>query len=341
MSTGPRLTGTALERERFVFASGSAEIAVHRFRLSQRHPTRNLASTPVLVIPGYGMNSRIFSFHPQGTSLVQTLAEAGLDPWTVDMRGQGVGRGNRDAYGIAELAWEDLPRAVEQVLRVTKSAKIDIIGCSLGAAITFTYLARFQKSAPIGKVVSMAGLVTWVDIHPLLRAAAISPRLAALVPVRGVRSTAKIALPLLARYSPALLALYLHTKTSDLSCRDEMLKTVENPTPALNREIAEWIHRRELIVGGVNVSRSLGAMTLPFLCVIARQDGIVPEGTARALYSAVGSTKRELLEVGTDDNPVAHADLFVGRGMREQAFQPVAHFLSDRGLSFGAAVSSS
>src|SRR5262249_2742551 len=65
---------------------------------------------PVLIVPGYGMNSFIFSFHPRGLSLEGYLAHAGFEVWRVDMRGQGRSRsvGGGDEYGLEDLALTDL-----------------------------------------------------------------------------------------------------------------------------------------------------------------------------------------------------------------------------------------
>src|SRR6185437_13198294 len=98
---------------------------------------------PVLIVPGYGMNSFIFGFHPQGPSLVESLAARGLEVWTVDLRGQGLSiRTNGSTrYGMAELAVEDLGTAIKHVLAntTTASTTLDLVGCSLGTALAFAH----------------------------------------------------------------------------------------------------------------------------------------------------------------------------------------------------------
>ncbi len=121
--------------------------------------------------------------------------------------------------------------------------------------------------------------------------------------------------------------MYLNVKSTDTSQPDGMVATVEDPNPVINREIAKWIVNRELTVRGVNVSRELPRMKLPFLCVIGRQDGIVPPATSRALYETIGSTDKALLEVGDEGTPMAHADLFLARRAQELVFEPVARWL--------------
>src|SRR5258706_14512998 len=91
------------------------------------------AKRPVLIVPGYGMNSYIFGFHPRGPSMVDCLAARGLEVWTVDLRGQGRSiraRGN-NRYGLADLAIEDLGAAIAHVLAhtATGATKLAIVGC--------------------------------------------------------------------------------------------------------------------------------------------------------------------------------------------------------------------
>jgi pimeloyl-ACP methyl ester carboxylesterase len=290
---------------------------------------------PVLIVPGYGMNSFIFGFHPRGLSLEAYVASEGMEVWSVDLRAQGrsefLGSHGRDRYGLADLAVDDLGAAIRHVLAHTRTgaADVDVIGCSLGAALTFAHLACVPN-APVRTVVSMAGLVTWTHVPPMVRALFFSRRLAGGVPIRGTRSVAGIALPTLGRWAPSLLSMYLNTRSTDIRDAALMVQTVEDPNPYVNREIADWVKTRDLVVRGVNVSRALGGMRHPFLCVVANQDGIVPPRTARAPYDEIGSTDKVLLEVGDRHHPVAHADLFVCTGAQEKIFAKVAGFLQAR-----------
>src|SRR5687768_4964909 len=65
---------------------------------------------PIVIVPGYGMNSYIFGFHPTGVSLEGHLAKAGFEVWRFDLRGQGdaVDHGGGDNYSLADLALVDL-----------------------------------------------------------------------------------------------------------------------------------------------------------------------------------------------------------------------------------------
>ncbi len=285
---------------------------------------------PVLIVPGYGMNSFIFGFHPKGPSLVESLAARGLEVWTIDLRGQGRSiraRGTR-RYGLAELAIDDLGAAIGHVLAHTDTAspRLDLVGCSLGTALSFAHVACIP-GAPVHALVSMAGLVTWKDAHPAVRMAFASPRLAGMLRVRNTRRLARVALPVVARVAPSLLSFYLNHRSTDLTQSAKMVQTVEDPHPVINREIAEWLRRGDLVIRGVNVSARLKDLRHPFLCVVANHDGIVMPATARHTFETIGSARKELLLVGDDDLPVAHADLFLCNGAQERVFEPLGDFL--------------
>jgi alpha-beta hydrolase superfamily lysophospholipase len=303
-----------------------------RLAMSRRRPATSVprGARPVLIVPGYGMNSYIFGFHPRGPSMVETFAARGLEVWTVDLRGQGRSiraRGN-NRYGIADLAIEDLGAAIAHVVANTETGAttLDIIGCSLGTALTFAHVVSVP-TAPVHALVSMAGLVTWKGAHPLVRFAFGSPRLVGLMRLRNTRQLARFALPVVARIAPSLLSVYLNHQSTDLTQAAKMVQTVEDPHPVINREIAEWIKRGDLVVRGVNVSRMLPSMKNPFFCVVANDDGIVLPVTSRHTYDAIGSEKKRLLLVGDPEQPIAHADLFLCNGAQQRIFAPIADFL--------------
>src|SRR5205085_11785277 len=97
-----------------------------RLAMTRTAPVEGTAregARPVLIVPGYGMNSYIFGYHPGGPSLIECLPARGLEVWTVHLRGQGRSiraRGN-NRYGIADLAIEDIGAAIAHVLDTSPS----------------------------------------------------------------------------------------------------------------------------------------------------------------------------------------------------------------------------
>ncbi len=288
-------------------------------------PGRN----PLLIVPGYGMNSFIFSYHPRGLSLEGYLASRGFEVWSVDLRNTGRSRsdGGSRLYGFCDLILKDVHAAVHGVRDRTQtgSSKVDIIGCSLGATMMFAYVACVADN-PVGRMVSMGGALRWVKVHPAIRLASTSPRLVGLLPIRGVRPFASFALPKLKRV-PWLLTVYLHPGIVDLSQSEILAQAVENPNRRVSRDVARWIKDGDLMINGRNICEGVGAMQNPLLTVIANGDGIVPRETALWPHLHIGSSRRDLLEVGTHSQPIAHADMFISDMAPTVVFEPLADWL--------------
>jgi pimeloyl-ACP methyl ester carboxylesterase len=301
-----------------------------RLSLARYRETRSPVGRPVLIVPGYGMNSFIFGFHPNGPSMVECMALRGLEVWTMDLRGQGRSiraRGNL-RFGLADLAVEDIGAALRFVLATTETAasEVDLIGVSLGVSIALGHRA-LVPDAPIGSIVAMAGLVRWRELHPLVRFAFASPRVAGWMRLKNTRRFARVALPLLTRAAPALLSVYLNASSTDLSQAARLVQAVEDPHPVINREIAEWMANGPLVLRGVDVSAAIASFDNPFMCVIAAADGIVAPANSRDLYERIGSQQKELLVVGDASMTIGHADLFLCRGAQTRVFAPIADFL--------------
>jgi pimeloyl-ACP methyl ester carboxylesterase len=305
-------------------------IALTRYRDARAAP--RLRGRPVLIVPGYGMNSYIFSFHPTGPSMVECLAARGLEVWTVDLRNQGRSLRARGThrYNLGDLAVDDIGAAITHVLATTatQETKVDLVGCSLGTALSFAHVAVVEN-APVHALVSMAGLVTWREAHPIVRFAFASPRVAGLMRMKNTRRLARLALPVLSKVAPSLISVYINERSTDLSQAARMVQTVEDPHPTINREIAEWMKRGDLVVRGINVSAQLPSMTHPFFCIIGNDDGIVLPATSRHTFDVIGSTRKEILFVGDAEMPIGHADLFLCKGAQPRIFAPVADFLLD------------
>jgi pimeloyl-ACP methyl ester carboxylesterase len=290
---------------------------------------------PVVIVPGYGMNSYIFSYHPSGPSLEGYLAAAGFEVWRADLRNQGPSRavsssGDADHYSLEDLALTDLGAVVHRVLDRTRTTadRADMIGCSLGGTIMFIH-AALNPEHRLGSLVAMGTPVRWVAIHPLVRAAFSSPALIGAIRLRGTRKLAEVLLPQLVRFTPWLLSIYINPEITDTSAAEEMVKTVEDPNRAINLQIAEWIRRRDLVLRDTNISEALRSVTRPLLCVYANGDGIVPRETATFPYEQAGSSRKSLLEVGTREIAMAHADMFVSRECHARVFAPVAAWLAE------------
>ena len=285
---------------------------------------------PLAIVPGYGMNAFIFGYHPTGMSMEAYWAGRGFEVWSLNLRAQGGSRrqGGRRSYGFHEAGVIDLGCALEYVARntVTGADRVDGVGCSLGGTYLYVYLAAMREKSRLGSLVAMGAPLRWTEIHPALKAVFSSPFLVGQIRMRGTRHLARLGVPILKRL-PKLLHLYMHPEIIDTYKMGEMVQTIEDPNPVLNREIAEWIRSVDLHVNGVNVTEGVAAAVNPLLVVLANADGIVPVASALSAQEVMASPVKDVLRVGTGEVAVAHADLFISEISREWVFEPLADWL--------------
>lgn len=279
------------------------------------------------------MNAFIFGFHPRGTSLEAHLADRGIEVWTANLRGQGRStraRASADGPTLGRYATQDLASVVELVLRETgtRADRIDVLGASLGGSITFAHLA-LTPAHRLASVIAVGSPLRWEDVPWVLRLPFASRRVAGALRVTGARKMAERILPFVKR-APGLLGMYMNASHVDLEAASELVRTVEDPDPAVNRDIASWMKTRDMVIDGVNVTDAMGAEKAPLLVVLANRDGIVPEQVASSATRAWGGDDVTTLRIGTDDDWYAHADLFVGNEAPTRVFDPIERWLADR-----------
>jgi pimeloyl-ACP methyl ester carboxylesterase len=301
----------------------------------KRHVDRERLDTdesPVVMIPGYCMNTFVLGYHPSDVSMVEYLVAEGFEVWTANLRGQGgsLRRGGSRRFGFRELALVDVPLVVDRVLRSTHTTSdaVHAIGCSLGASVLCAYVAHRRPAHRLQTMVALGGPIRWVRAHPLLRIAFRSPKWAGRVPIRGTRKLARRALPLLQKM-PWVLSIYMNPNMIDLTAADQLVKTVDDPIPYLNRQIAHWVTDGDLVVDGLNICEALVGLELPTLCVVANQDGIVPVETALSLGEFVAEPYFSVLRVGDEKRWFAHADLFINELARPWVFSPMSEWLRE------------
>lgn len=317
-----------IERQTFFVDNGDGwRLALHRRRVPGRvDPNRR----PVIMVPGFAMNAFVLGYHPRGLGISEYLAHQGLEVWCVELRGQGesiADRGARQDFGLEDLGLTDLAAAIEGVCAHSEVAadKVDLIGCSLGGTFMFMQVAWWPTHR-IARMVNLGGPLRWTAVHPALRALAVAPPLWGLVRIKGTRTLARTILPVAARV-PGLLNVYMSPEICDLSEPATLARTVDDPVPSVNRQIARWIKRGDLILDGRNLTRDCGRVTLPLLTIVAVGDGIVPESTTCSGHDAVASADRTLVYAGSEARPMAHADLFISELAEEKVFEPLARWL--------------
>ncbi len=287
---------------------------------------------PIVLVPGYGMNTTIFGFHPRGHSLERSLAQSGREVWSVSMRAQGAARRLTESApdpSLRRYAGIDFPAALNGALENsdTERSSVDAIGCSLGGSIAYGAMA-LHRDLPVHAMIGVGSPLTWTDVHPLVSALFSSPMLVGAIPVKGTRQAARVAFPILARI-PGALSLYLNAKHVDLGSVQQFTETIEAPDRALNREIAHWIRARDLVIGGVNVADELRSRATPLLLVAGSRDLIVPRATVFSAERSWGNGSVSTMVIGSGDDWYAHADLFIGDRVYDDVFVPMIRWLDE------------
>ncbi len=305
--------------------------------LKRSHSPQHLVPgrRPVVILPGYGMNSFVFGYHPRGPgfSMIETWVQRGHEVWTADLRGQGESRrrAGRKDYGLAELALDDLGVVFEFVLAnsLCGAERVIGVGCSLGGSLLFGHLAC-RAETRVGALAAMGAPLRWEAAHPLARLASTLPELWRFGAPRGLRRGARIALPLLARL-PFLLDSYLHPELVDLSRPQDLAFGVDDLHPGINVEIGEWIRCLDLELRGINVTHAFLRRREPLLCVLSPTDGVVPEAAALCACRRPPVASTEVLRVGQGAERWGHADLFLADAAPERVFLPMARWLEGPG----------
>ncbi len=313
----------------FVDNHAGWQLCLHSFADPERLDS---SRRPVVLVPGFAMNSFALRYRPGGASLASFLAGRGFEVWCAELRAQGdsrpTGKVNRGIIGLNDLGVHDLGVAIEAILErtATRGTSVDGVGASLGATYLFMQ-AAWGQAHRLARLVNIGGPLRWVSVHPLLRLLSQAPPLWRLVGFRGTRDFARHALPLAARV-PGFLHVYLHPAICDLSEPASLVQTVDDPVPRINLEIARWIRHGDLVLQGRNLTQDSAKLRLPLLTVVANADGIVPEATVCSAHNAMTSAPRQLVYAGDHRTPMAHADLFVSRPAEEQVFIPLAAWLA-------------
>lgn len=110
---------------------------------------------PLLLIHGLGVSSLIFTIDTIDTNLVEYLVEKGYDVWLLDYRSSILLPAAHTQYTADMIARDDLPRAGEEVRRLTGASSIQVLAhCYGGTTFTMALLAGMQgvRSAVISQV---------------------------------------------------------------------------------------------------------------------------------------------------------------------------------------------
>ncbi|KAL5243616.1 hypothetical protein ACI65C_011026 [Semiaphis heraclei] len=134
------------------------------------HNGNKIIGRPVLLMHGICSDSIVFAANKSSLSFV--LSDAGFDVWLYNIRGAGLSRTlsiyegpgslpnmNRVSwnYSFHELGVYDLTAVIDFILKKSEYSKLDIVGYSLGATVSFVCLSdKPEYNAKINKLALIA-----------------------------------------------------------------------------------------------------------------------------------------------------------------------------------------
>ncbi|MEE4192976.1 MAG: alpha/beta fold hydrolase [Halieaceae bacterium] len=104
------------------------------YRLT-RYPRHNSTQPPVLMIHGYSASGTTFAHHAVNPNLAGYLWDRGRDVWILDMRSSCGMPTSRRNYSFEEIAYADIPLAVDEVCRRAGVDKLDVVAHCMGSAM--------------------------------------------------------------------------------------------------------------------------------------------------------------------------------------------------------------
>ena len=284
---------------------------------------------PLVIVPGYCMNSFILGYHPWDFSMEEYLASQGLEVWSINLRNQDLSQrqGGSDEYDIEDVVFEDLPAVIRYVRENTfsKREQIDLCGASLGGTYVYSYAALVDDQG-IGSLVGLGAPFRMLGMHPAISVFFSCPELLGAVNIKHTRRLAELAFPVALKF-PWLVSIYMHPEIVDTTEYRQMVKTVEDPNRKLNKQLARWIKDKDLIVDGKNLTMEMSKVENPIFCLLSNADGIVAPENAMSVLDAASSKVKDYLVAGNENIKMAHADLFISDYCRSMVFEPLANWL--------------
>jgi pimeloyl-ACP methyl ester carboxylesterase len=303
-------------------------LALHR-----RRPRGEVRPVPVLLLHGIAANHACMDFGMDRLSLAAHLAEAGFDCFSLDLRGHG---GSRPA-GRARRRWsfdtyveEDVPAAVEAVLRATGARQVAIVGHSQGALLGMAACAALRDR--VAALVAIAGPVHFQTQRLLAFAA----RFGFVWGGKLNRFLARSFAPFAGWWHPPVSQVAWNANNVDGPVyRRVLVNVVEDIPLGVLRQFGDWIRTdtwrsRD---GAVDYRAALPACRQPALFVAAVDDVIAPPGVVRAAYEAWGAAPaaKALFVAGRQSGcecEYGHSDLLFGRSAPDDVFPHIASWLA-------------
>lgn len=285
---------------------------------------------PVLMCHGFTSNHLNWDL-TERHSLARTIAAAGHEVFSVDLRGSGYS----DCPGwFTPRKWDwdfesylnlDLPAALEKILKVTGEKKVHWVGHSMGGMLAYAFLQK--EHAPKIKsavILSSPGRLDQykfaMPFWPLVRH----------LPVFHVGTLARFISPL-AELMPVLQRTFGNYKLPRGYTARAMANTVEDVPMSLVASFADWVKAGRIVLkDGLDVSEGLATIKTPMLFMVGSSDLTCIPKSVHEAYEAVGSKKKEFHWLGPEygqNIEYGHQSVQFGRYSDKEVFPLIVDWL--------------
>ena len=312
------------------------------FRVPPAAGTEDRPGHGVPLLMPHGTSVNRFNYMTPGSDLAGYLSSLGYDVWVPEHRGDRTSRGptGRDlrsgGWSMDDIADQDMPAVIDEVLRITGRERLWWVGHSLGGILGYivaqgAYAEQVAGLVTIGSPGAYVHPSEWVQ--RVSRHAGVLPK-SGQVPTRGA---AKALLPVLdmAPDSPLLHVVFNLENADPQTLVKFVGQGMENIGRGMTEQYLRWLVQGPItsLDGSVDYSAGLASITQPTLVIAGRVDHIVPAWTARWGYDHLGSADKTWQVTGVGWGHQAdygHGDLVVGRHAAEEVFPLIGAWLDVR-----------
>jgi choline dehydrogenase-like flavoprotein/alpha-beta hydrolase superfamily lysophospholipase len=118
-----------------------------------RYARANAAQPPALLIHGYSANGNSFAHPAVDPNLASYLWQRGRDVWVLDLRTSSGMLTAREPWTFEDVAYTDIPAAVEHILAATGVPKLDVVAHCMGSAMfAMAMLGHVRSREPYAHV---------------------------------------------------------------------------------------------------------------------------------------------------------------------------------------------
>ena len=291
---------------------------------------------PVLLVHGVSSNHRFMDLSPE-RSLAQTLQAAGLDAWTLDLRGHGdattdaSGASQRAGWTMDDYGRYDIPAAIDWIRGQTGASSVGYVGHSMGGMVGAIYQAIHGDDA-LSSLIIISSPVDFSDPGPLLRlgqTSMVAGQLLRSVPSAGVARSARR----LRRLPLGVDDLLLAPGSTSPAAREEIYGAAVSPlSQGELHQLGRILHAGRFVSndGTLDYGEALASLSTPLLVIAGRGDQVASPDRVHAWIPWSGSEEKEWLIAGRANGfsfDYGHVDILLGDTAPAEVYPPIAGWL--------------